>query len=578
MRVGIVLYKKRFAARHLTSDVHFLNAFKYGRVRSMQSSTQHMITKNYNIFISIIRSTIFTIVFLIANQAHAGVTTEIAETNGSLSAPTEESAITTSAFREQESDCTDHRQLQLTGLELLSAKARAEIIDHLPTCLHQTQLAAFSRLVTAQFIDAGYLNIDMIQVPTDKKNVIALHIEPVRIESITGTSTTIYPDFLFPGHQTHPFLNIHDLDQGLEQINRLACNQAQIEIYPGTAHSVIVHLNNQEKSRLHGNFAIDDNGQTSTGKIVHHATVSIDSPLGLSDAVIVSGSQSQHSRSALLSYNVPFGYWLFSGSVSRSHYQSLVQLTNNSAQQRGQTPQITWRFERTIQRDTQGVTQLFGQLSRTNTRSELSGSVIDVQSPVMSKSHVGISQTRQFNDASLTTTMEWQHGLNLFNATSDIAVISPDYPHAQFDKLLFAANWTGHTTVQNQWLIHEHQLSTQYAWQRLYAIEQFNVTDRSGVRGLSDWGVAGDNGVTLHNTLSMPLTTFGIPMQPRLGFDLGAAWNTGTHSHYQKAVSTSVGISVQWHTFTVDLDYARGKASLMPTVVNTFSATGSWSF
>ena len=174
--------------------------------------------------------------------------------------------------------------------------------------------------------------------------------------------------------------------------------------------------------------------------------------------------------------------------------------------------------------------------------------------------------------------MEWQHGLNLFNATSDIAVISPDYPHAQFDKLLFAANWTGHTTVQNQWLIHEHQLSTQYAWQRLYAIEQFNVTDRSGVRGLSDWGVAGDNGVTLHNTLSMPLTTFGIPMQPRLGFDLGATWNTGTHSHYQKAVSTSVGISVQWHTFTVDLDYARGKASLMPTVVNTFSATGSWSF
>lgn len=476
------------------------------------------------------------------------------------------------------SNCNDHRTLTISGLELLSKESRTQILKNLPSCIEQEELNQFSRVVTQVFIQAGYFKIQISnQSPVDSKQ-IHLHIEPFRIDNILGASKTINPNFIFPNYKDHPYLNVKDLDQALEQINRLSSNQAEIEIYPSSENGVTINLKNQMKSRFHGSLMVDNTGQSGTGKIVKRANFSLDSPLGFSDLMMFGGSKSSSSHSAYFSYNLPLGYWLISANISQSNYQSLLQLTNSTAQQSGQTPQDSIRLERVIERKPNTISNAFGQLSRTNTRSELLGSVIDVQSPVITKSQLGFNWTSLFSSASLNTSFEWQRGLGLFNSTEDVTDISVDYPHARFDKFLLSANWSGNTLIGNQALIYEHHLFAQYSKQRLYAIEQLSATDRSSVRGLSDWGAAGDSGVTLHNTYSLPINKYNIFFRPRLGVDVGVVWNSGTNRQKQKAVSASTGLILQWKNMTLDLEYARGKTSLMPSLTNKFSATCSWSF
>ncbi|MBC3863830.1 ShlB/FhaC/HecB family hemolysin secretion/activation protein [Undibacterium jejuense] len=475
-------------------------------------------------------------------------------------------------------NCSDHRTLTISGLELLSKQSRTQILNNLPSCIEQEELNQFSRLVTEIFIQAGYFKIQISNQSPFGSQQIHLHIEPVRIDNILGASKTINPNFIFPNYKDHPYLNVQDLDQALEQINRLSSNQAEIEIYPSSENGVTISVKNQDKSRFHGSLMIDNTGQSGTGKIVKRANFSLDSPLGFSDLMMFGGSKSSSSQSAYFSYNIPLGYWLISANISQSNYQSILQLTNSTAQQSGQTPQDSIRLERVIQRNTNTISNVFGQLSRTNTRSELLDSVIDVQSPVITKSQLGFSWTSLFPSSSLNTSFEWQRGLGMFKSTKDVSDISVDYPHARFDKFLLSANWSGNTLIQNQALIYEHQFFTQYSKQRLYAIEQMSATDRSSVRGLSDWGAAGDNGFTLRNTYSLPINQYSVFFRPRLGLDIGEVWNSGTNHQKQKAVSASIGLTLQLKTATLDMEYARGKTSLMPTSLNKFSATSSWSF
>lgn len=487
-------------------------------------------------------------------------------------------AVINNNLPEATANCNDHRTITISGLELLSKQTRTQILNNMPACVEEEKLNQFSRLITAAFISAGYPKIQISNQSSSDNEEVRLHIEPRRIHNIVGASTTINLSLIFPNYKNHPFLNVDDLDQGLEQINRLSSNQAEIEIYSSADNDVTIYLINQEKSRFHGSLTIDNTGQSGTGKMVERAHFSIDSPLGLSDFMAFGGSKSSSSRSAYFSYDIPWGYWLLSANISKSDYQSLLQLTNSLARQSGQTPQNSVRLERVIQRNENTVTKIFGQLSRTNTRSELLNSVIDVQSPTITKSQLGFNRTSLFSSSSLTTNVEWQRGLGLFNATADATNISADYPHARFDKFLLSANLSGNTPIKNQALIYEHQFFAQYSSQHLYAIEQFSATDRSSVRGLSDWGAAGDSGFTLRNTFSLPFNQYSVFSRPRLGLDAGEVWNAGENHQRQKTVSASIGLTLQVKTATLDVEYARGKTSLMPMLVNKFTATGSWSF
>jgi len=62
-------------------------------------------------------------------------------------------------------------------------------------------------------------------------------------------------------------LRLQDLEQGIDQINRLPSNNAQLQIGPGEEPgSSVVNINNRPESRFRGLVGADDYGQQITGQ------------------------------------------------------------------------------------------------------------------------------------------------------------------------------------------------------------------------------------------------------------------------------------------------------------------------
>lgn len=133
----------------------------------------------------------------------------------------------------------------------------------------------------------------------------------------------------FPGSEGQ-LLNLRQVEQLLDQLNRLPSNQAQMELAPGAAiggSDVMVRNTPQKPWRI--NLSRNNDGQKSTGQQQWNAGVEWDSPLGLADQLSLRGghdavSDHQHtSQNGLVNYSLPWGWWTFNYSYSTSDYRSL---------------------------------------------------------------------------------------------------------------------------------------------------------------------------------------------------------------------------------------------------------------
>lgn len=161
-------------------------------------------------------------------------------------------------------------------------------------------------------------------------------------------------------------LNLRDLEQSLENLRRNPSVDADIEITPGggEGHSdILIHRRQGRPLRL--DLALDDSGSRSTGRWQASATLSWDSPLGLSDLAYVSvgrnlpgwhGDGLQGSGNALVHYSLPLGYWLVSATASRNRYHQQVAGAFQDYRYSGQASQAELQLGRVLRRGTASKT------------------------------------------------------------------------------------------------------------------------------------------------------------------------------------------------------------------------------
>src|SRR5699024_7064607 len=80
-------------------------------------------------------------------------------------------------------------------------------------------------------------------------------------------------------------LNLRDLEQGLEQLNRLTTKRIDIDIEPGQkkGYSAIVLRTVTARWPVSAALAFDNSGQQTTGTGQSSLTFSVDNPLRLAD-------------------------------------------------------------------------------------------------------------------------------------------------------------------------------------------------------------------------------------------------------------------------------------------------------
>jgi len=249
----------------------------------------------------------------------------------------------------QNQACVDIEAIDLKPADSLSTKQQSEFFEpYLGTCISFNDINKILRDITAIFYNRGEITSRAV---LDEQNIqdkqLEITIIEGRIEALeSGSDSNITPLILNRVMPTTEgdTLNLRDLEQGLDQLNRLSSNNAALSLNPGnTPGGTNVIVNNEPSSRIHGSLGINNSGQRATGERQRKATLTIDSPLGMADHLAISmqgdnvGEKFKKSASYSVFYELPLGYWTLGLDLSYFEYTSGLDLAGQIIKSSNQT-------------------------------------------------------------------------------------------------------------------------------------------------------------------------------------------------------------------------------------------------
>ncbi|MDB6375082.1 ShlB/FhaC/HecB family hemolysin secretion/activation protein [Photorhabdus bodei] len=316
--------------------------------------------------------------------------------------------------------CVTINEITLQGVQSLSASAQSTLIQpYLHRCVTLAALKQLVRAVTNTYITYGYIT-SQAQLPEQNLADGKLHIAMIegRVESVEiDGELPRMAKMLFPG-MAGKVLNLRDVEQGLEQLNRLTSSQFTIDIQPGIQPGYsIVHIR-QQVNHFPGKvqLSIENSGQKGTGEYQASAGLVLDAPLSLGEQWSFSWTQdtdfrpAHHSRNLVLSVSVPYGYW-----TARYHYfrntarQALMSMYNTYPyDSENQTHQVD--ASRTLYRD--GKQKLSLQLGSRHkvVKNAIAGEKLSVSSPVVKTTYVSSRYSTVFGGGYFTFNPTFEYG------------------------------------------------------------------------------------------------------------------------------------------------------------------------
>lgn len=386
-------------------------------------------------------------------------------------------------------------------------------------CLTLEQINALLAEIGNWYLDLGYVTTRAYLPPQDLTSgvlrivVVEGRAEELRFrpdQPVRRRLVTAFP------RVKDEVLNIRDLEQGLDQLNRLPSNDAKLKLEPGTQiGGTTVIIENASAKPYRFSYTEDNSGSKSTGVRQRTLGVEIDDPLGLNDAWTLqfkpnaSGSEDFGSRTLSGSASVPYGYWTLGYSESWFRYVSTIQATTQSYRSTGISRQRKAALERVVFRGQDSKASLEGALIHKETRNFIADTLLETQSRKLSIAGLTLRHSTRLGGGTFNASAGYEQGLRILGAKKDHQIAAND-PRAQFHKWSadvsyarpFQAgerNFNASTSVSGQWSPHT-----------LFGSERVSVGGLSSVRGFKEENASGDVGGYLRNELSWYAPKSGV--------------------------------------------------------------------
>ena len=373
-----------------------------------------------------------------------------------------------------------------------------------------------------------------------------------------GDKGSISKNNVFPQMEGR-VLNLRDLEQGIDQINRLSSNNARLDIQPGekAGESVIV-IRNEPRFPLHFSLSYDNQGAPSTGRHQTGVTLSYDNPLRFNDFVSFThrestpgDEQSKFAGSDSLTYSIPFGYSTVTLGWSESKYASTIALPSGlDLVSSGNSTNLYARLDRVVFRDQTNRANVAATLTSKDSKNYLNDQFLQVASRKLTVLDLDGSLSTRLLGGAVTMDVGLAQGLDVFDALQDPDNLPDSAPHAQFRKYKFGLNVLYPFALFNQEAMFTSQLAGQYSEDVLYGSEQMLIGSLYSVRGFVRNTLSGDHGYYWRNELStrVPLRFGDTTLTGRvfIAYDLGEV-SSRTPGALQGMLSgTAFGVSVSW--------------------------------
>ena len=472
--------------------------------------------------------------------------------------------------------CRDIREVRFVGdtLHLPDDLQRSIQSANVGRCLGVSDLEGILATLTKSYIDRGYITTRVYLPAQDlRSGVLEVKVIEGKIERIDATVGREGAQWIRGAFPASPgdLLNLRDLEQGIDQVNSLASNNAKLDLRPGSEPGqTVVVVENPSRFPVHLFTSLDNSGTESTGTNNASFTLTFDSLLGLNELISVTKRLSvlprrwEHkSDSTALRAVLPFGYNTFSVDASQSDYTNVLRLPSGiGLKSEGSTISKSFTADRVVYRDQASRVSLSARLGTQSSRNWLGGEFLQVSSRDLSTLDLAGTAFTQVGGGILNARLGYVKGLTAFGALRDADNLPRDLPHAQFRKLTVDLGFSRRFSVSDRAYLWSSQFSGQHAYDTLYGSQQMLIGGSSSVRGFLNSVLSGDSGSYLRNELSMPwqiTLANGSPLSGRVytGFDVGHVSNRASGVPSGTLSGATLGASVQWKTLSLDAFAAR---------------------
>ncbi len=468
-------------------------------------------------------------------------------------------------------------------------------------CLTKTDLKNIKDTIGNYYIEKGYVlarvyfglqNITQGKIEIIIEEGKADHLElkdDSKINDALSYRRSLQKFFAF-GFYDNKIVNLRDIEQGIEQMNRLSSNNAKMDIIPSDkageggvvgGYSNIV-INNQVKNISKPSIGINNSGNINTGRTREAISLDQDNLIGVNDNIYFSHSMSDHNgidkkyfKSNYAAISVPFTYYTFGGSYSDSKYLTTTRGVLVTTVSSGISKSSSYYISRVLSRAKQYKISLKAELSNTSNENYLNDVFLDSNSRKLTVAKLSFDNVFYSKFGTIFLQPKYNKGTKLMNALKDEKGLNLDAQRAQFDSYGLYGSVINNFPIPktNINLMHNLSFDSQYSEDRLFSSEQMSIGGRYTVRGFEESSISGDNGYYIKNDL----TVNSFQIMPKIiqesfagnflqkinigtFYDYGYVRNKIINDESDKGYMSGTGAKIGYNGeyFKVDLTYAKG--------------------
>ncbi|AZF34981.1 Channel-forming transporter/cytolysins activator of TpsB family [Pseudomonas sp. R4-39-08] len=404
--------------------------------------------------------------------------------------------------------CFPIQDIELKGADSLPASDRARLLKpYIGQCLGVSQLNELLKAITDYYLGKGRVTsrayLPQQDLSSGHLQVLVVEGKLEALKSAEGSTVTERElAMAFPG-KVGEALNLREIEQLVDQLNRLPSKQAQMELTPGSqvGGSDVVVKNTAQKP-WRASLSRNNDGQKSTGEQQWGAGLEWDSPLGLGDQLMLRGGHdaiSDHqktSKNTLLYYNVPWGWWNFSYSYNESDYRTYLFVDNAKYKQDGDNQNHQLRAERVIHRDDVSKTSVNVGLAHLRTNNYLLDVRTAPSSNRLSELQLGINHGRRIGSAFVNLDLGMQNGIGLLDAQSqeERDEFGRRQPNSRYRKYTATVSYLQPFSLWGESFSFSSLATGQRSEDILFSPQRMSLGGSASVRGFKDQLLTGDSG------------------------------------------------------------------------------------
>ncbi|WP_312340060.1 ShlB/FhaC/HecB family hemolysin secretion/activation protein [Anaerospora hongkongensis] len=386
------------------------------------------------------------------------------------------------------------------------------------------------KYLSGMFVDKGYITTRIVIPEQDlSSGTLRLSVIPGMIQDIqfaNGSSNGSWKS-AFP---TRPgrILNLRDLEQGLEQMKRLASQDADMQLVPGDqpGNSIVVITLKQAKP-WSIQLSLDDSGSKSTGRLQAATTLAIDNLLGSNDLFYISFNKDAERADSRLGtrgdsffYSIPQGYWTYSLSGYTYRYHQTVNTGGETFRYSGDSDNLELKTEKLFYRDQTRKSTISASLIKSESQSFIEDTEILGQRRDTTAAKLALSHRQYVGKTTIDAQLAYKRGVPWLGAQADPADLTPGSATTRYNLWLFDASITTPVALGHRQAQYNGSLRLQYSPDLLLGSEMFSIGSRYTVRGFDgEKTLMAEKGWYLRNELTLPLANTGQAIY--LGVDCG---------------------------------------------------------